>query len=69
MPVVTDNVKLSFEHLLPKNLKVFTFQPTKIHNSSAKIKVKYFKCHSIQNDGSTRKVSGFLASLRDTMQI
>lgn len=68
-PVVTDNVKLSFERLLWRNLKVLTFQHAKIQNSSAKIKVKYFKCHSIQSDGITHKVSKFLTSLRDTIQI
>lgn len=68
MPVVTGNAKLSFEHILPRNLKVHTVQPSGIQNQSAKIQIKYFKCHSIQNDRSTHNVYELLASLRDTIQ-
>lgn len=69
MPVATDNVKLSLEHILPRNLKVLTFQPTKIQNQSAKIQINYFKCHPIENDGSIHKVSEIWATLRNTIQI
>lgn len=45
------------------------FNPARIQNRSAEIGIRYFKRHSIKNNGSTYKVSELLAKLIDNVQI
>lgn len=64
------NAKLSFEHILHQGTWRFLhFSLARSKIKVQKIQMKYFKCHSIQNYGSTKKVYKFLGSLRDAIQI